>query len=195
MESDNVFDKQLDRQSMIMDAGFEVFLNYGFKRTSMDDIAKVAEISRPALYKSFGNKSEIFRALIVRQMELVGQELQNILDKNLPLGDVLNGMFETAVLEPHRMLKSMRHGEEFLGVKNLLAPDLFEQWAQQSHDAYRAALLHVDGMDENLAGDLATMISNVVHGIKARNIDIELMEKEMAGLQRVVVIAASAQAR
>lgn len=183
---------EFERRSMIMDAGFEVFSNYGFKRTSMDDIAKVAGISRPALYQSFENKADIFRAYIVRLMEKVGLELQHILDQKLPLNSAIEGILEASVLGPHRWLTAMRHGEEFLGASNLLASDVFEQWEQQSRDAYRAALLQVDGVDENLAQDLALMISNVVHGIKARNIGVDKMEEELSGLRRIVVIAARA---
>lgn len=83
----------------------------------------------------------------------------------------------------------MRYGEKFLEIK-LLAPDLFEQWAGQCHDAYRVALLQVSGADKNLAGDLAMMISNVVHRIKVRNINVDKMEEELSGLRRIVVVAA-----
>lgn len=39
------------------------FLNFGFAKTSLDDIAKRANISRPLLYKTFKNKEEIFKAV------------------------------------------------------------------------------------------------------------------------------------
>lgn len=39
------------------------FLNFGFAKTSLDDIAKRANISRTLIYKVFKNKEEIFKAV------------------------------------------------------------------------------------------------------------------------------------
>ena len=41
----------------------KVVLAYGYSRTTMDDIARAAEMSRPALYLLFRNKAEIYRAM------------------------------------------------------------------------------------------------------------------------------------
>ena len=38
----------------------KVFLAYGFARTTMDDIARAADMSRPALYLLFKNKTDIY---------------------------------------------------------------------------------------------------------------------------------------
>ncbi|TIN71546.1 MAG: helix-turn-helix transcriptional regulator, partial [Mesorhizobium sp.] len=47
----------------ILDGAMKVFLAYGFSRTTMDDIARAADMSRPALYLLFKNKTDIFRAI------------------------------------------------------------------------------------------------------------------------------------
>jgi len=52
-------DSRLDQ---IITAALAVFGRYGYQRTSMDQIAKAAGISRPALYQHFGSKDDIFRA-------------------------------------------------------------------------------------------------------------------------------------
>src|SRR5262245_65781694 len=41
-------------------AAFILFCRYGFKRTSMEDIAAEAGLSRAALYLQFRNKEDIF---------------------------------------------------------------------------------------------------------------------------------------
>ncbi len=53
-----------DRRKNIIDAAQEVFLRYGFARTTMADIAKATGLSRPTLYASFPDKAEIFRAVL-----------------------------------------------------------------------------------------------------------------------------------
>lgn len=45
-----------------MAAAGEVFLRYGYARTTMGDIAKAAGMSRPALYLLFPGKEQVFAA-------------------------------------------------------------------------------------------------------------------------------------
>lgn len=52
------------RRAAILVAAFETFCRYGFRRTSMEDIAQAAGLSRAALYLQFANKPDIFRSLI-----------------------------------------------------------------------------------------------------------------------------------
>lgn len=54
------------RRDRIISAAKDVFLRYGHARTTMNDIAEEAGISRPALYLVFPQKDEIFAAIIER---------------------------------------------------------------------------------------------------------------------------------
>ena len=47
-----------------MQTALATFLRYGFRKTSMDDIAREAEISRQALYGHFSDKETLFRQAI-----------------------------------------------------------------------------------------------------------------------------------
>ena len=55
-----------DRQDMILDAAFHAFATYGYRRTTMDDIARGVGLSRSALYLHYRNKEDVFRTLAVR---------------------------------------------------------------------------------------------------------------------------------
>ena len=46
------------KTAAILKSAFQAFATYGFKKTSMDDIAKGAGMSRPAVYLHFKNKSD-----------------------------------------------------------------------------------------------------------------------------------------
>lgn len=48
------------RRAEILQAARWCFLNFGFAKTSLDDIAKRANISRTLLYKTFKDKEDIF---------------------------------------------------------------------------------------------------------------------------------------
>jgi AcrR family transcriptional regulator len=49
------------RQSALLDAAVAVFARYGFRKTSMEEVARAAGVSRQGLYLQFANKEELFR--------------------------------------------------------------------------------------------------------------------------------------
>jgi AcrR family transcriptional regulator len=52
---------QESRLSAVLDAAVGVFARFGYRKTSMDDVARAAGVSRQGLYLSFANKEELFR--------------------------------------------------------------------------------------------------------------------------------------
>jgi len=52
------------RRRLILDAARNCFLRFGYTKTSLEDIAKQAAISRPLIYLKFKSKEEIFAAVV-----------------------------------------------------------------------------------------------------------------------------------
>jgi AcrR family transcriptional regulator len=59
------------KQRALLDAAVGVFARFGFRKTSMDDIARAAGVSRQGLYLLFSNKEELFRRAV--EHSLCGQ--------------------------------------------------------------------------------------------------------------------------
>ena len=53
-----------DRRAEIVRAAVDVFLRYGYARTTMGDIAVAAGVSRPTLYDAFPGKEDVFAAAV-----------------------------------------------------------------------------------------------------------------------------------
>jgi AcrR family transcriptional regulator len=49
------------RQLGVLDAAVTVFARYGFRKASMDEVARAAGVSRQGLYLQFANKEDLFR--------------------------------------------------------------------------------------------------------------------------------------
>jgi AcrR family transcriptional regulator len=64
-----------EKLTRTVEAAGEVFLRYGYARTTMGDIAKAAGMSRPALYLLFPGKEQVFSAAT---MHLAKQRLEEI---------------------------------------------------------------------------------------------------------------------
>lgn len=178
--------KSDDRRASILSAAFESFSNYGFRRTSMEDIAKAAGISRPALYQNFSSKGDIFNGMVQQFLEQACKDMQDQLAQPIGVVEKLDGLFEISLLEPHRMIESLPHGDEVLGLKAEFAQDVFDEWMARSQQAYREALLQEPGLDRDLAEDLAGLMSDTILGMKSRNATVPELESGLARMMRVV---------
>jgi len=58
-------DEAAARRARILTAARWCFLNFGFAKTTFEDIAKRSNLSRTLLYRIFGDKEEIYRAVFV----------------------------------------------------------------------------------------------------------------------------------
>lgn len=52
------------RRRHLLDAALEVFLEFGFRKASMDEVARAAQVSRQGLYLHFPGKEALFRAVV-----------------------------------------------------------------------------------------------------------------------------------
>ncbi|MGW8399580.1 TetR/AcrR family transcriptional regulator [Streptomyces lydicus] len=55
----------------IMDAATQAFLAKGYSRTSMDDIAKLAAVSKQTVYKHFADKEKLFAEIVLATTDQV----------------------------------------------------------------------------------------------------------------------------
>ena len=60
----------------ILDAAIDAFTSRGFDGTSMDDLARAAAVSKPTIYKHFGDKEGVFRAAILATIEDTAAQTQ-----------------------------------------------------------------------------------------------------------------------
>lgn len=56
-----------NRRENLLKAGAQLFARWGFDKTSVDDIAKEAGISKGGVYLEFPNKEALFRAVLYRE--------------------------------------------------------------------------------------------------------------------------------
>ena len=83
------------QREAILKAATATFLRYGFKKTSMDDVAQAAGVSRQGLYLYFDTKDLLFRETLqhlVSHMIFTARSVAE--DGNLSLRDRLLGVFE-----------------------------------------------------------------------------------------------------
>jgi AcrR family transcriptional regulator len=83
------------RRERVLAAALATFARYGYKKTSMDDVARAADISRPGLYFLFTSKENLFRAAVTRALDDDIEAARRALDDTgRPLRDRLIEAFD-----------------------------------------------------------------------------------------------------
>src|SRR3954466_15146619 len=133
------------RRERVLAAALEVFGRYGFRKASMDEIARSADISRQGLYLYFANKDALFRAAVRQELETA-------------LGDAARCLDERGVGLERRVVAAL---DAWLGryVGSMLAPDignLLQNPAMQPDDIVDPARA---AFDARLAAAVAAAMS------------------------------------
>ncbi len=85
-------------EDLILDACDELMVRYGFRKMSMDDVAKKAGLSRRTIYNFFKNKEDLGLSSISRVVQLVFEEMESIASSDAPVDDRLSDVLEERVL-------------------------------------------------------------------------------------------------
>ena len=111
----------------ILDGAMKVFLAYGFSRTTMDDIARAADMSRPALYLQFKNKTDIFRAIAMMVLSRSIEAAKTALAGDGAFAERMMRAIDEALISMMGAVVASPHGAELLDMKSSLG-DLVGCW-------------------------------------------------------------------
>lgn len=76
MEKEHIKQKQKAISHKILGQASQVFSKYGFKKATMDDIAKASGMGKSSLYYYFKSKEEVFEAVVKKEADLLRIELE-----------------------------------------------------------------------------------------------------------------------
>lgn len=68
-----------EMREAIVKVATQIFSRFGFKKTSMDDIAKGLRMGKSSIYYYFRGKEEIFRAVVDQEAEILKEKVEIIL--------------------------------------------------------------------------------------------------------------------
>lgn len=173
----------------IIESAWQAFATYGFRKTSMDDIARGARMSRPAVYLHYRNKEAIFRTLVEMHYAAKIEALADVLQEDAPVETLLGRAIAAQGDEVATLLNSP-HGMELLDAGTSTAPDIvqageaglqrvYSDWLRREAEAGRV----------RLAGDpaeVAATITAALKGIKMTAPDFATYSARAAQLAALV---------
>ncbi len=177
----------------ILEAGFTLFGRYGFKRTSMEDIASEAGLSRAALYLQFRNKEDIFRGLAAGLHERCLKAAEDALSGGGTLTERLQAAVEGKTLPMIEITNSSPHGSELMDETNRLCGDLAAESGRRFQKMLAEAFQRADGTDVYLRSarltpaEAADLFAASIHGLKALDVTPAAFRKRLARFVTVFV--------
>ncbi len=162
----------------------------------MEDIARLAHVSRPALYAHFENKSAIFLALARALMASQLQEAKGELRHSGPIWKRVMSAFEAWSVKPLEMIAAAPHADDIIQAGSGLAADVYREGQGNFRQLLSRALQEATRKGElNLkkagltAAAVADLLVAAATGAKVDWKDTGLYGKRLAGFIRVFAAA------
>lgn len=78
------------KKEQIVEAARKLFTQYGYKKVSMDEIAKEAGVTKKTVYAYFKDKDELFKYFVFEEVDIMKKLVQEVEDRNLPFFDMVH---------------------------------------------------------------------------------------------------------
>ncbi len=114
-------DTKIDNtKDTIINVAKRLFSRFGFHKTSMEEIAKISRKAKGSLYYHFSSKEDLFREVVLNEMNELKKELSVIIEDNsISASDKLKGYF----------MRRMDIMNKALNYHETLKADFFERFS------------------------------------------------------------------
>lgn len=165
------------KQKAILESAWQAFATYGFRKTSMDDIARGAGMSRPAVYLHYKNKEAIFRSLVQFYYDTAVANVSAALAEPGSVSDRIARAFDAQGGELMAAMLTSPHGMELVDAGSLTAAEVVAEGEERLRALY-SAWLEGEVSDGRLrltgaADDVAATMTAALKGIKTTVPDFE----------------------
>lgn len=72
----------MDRRQEILDAATKSFTLFGYKATTIEQVAKIANVGKGTIYTFFANKEELFQEVVLNLIDEMKRETDRSIDSN-----------------------------------------------------------------------------------------------------------------
>jgi len=114
-----------DKRSRILDAAQSLFLRYGVKRTSLDDVVREAGIAKGTLYLYFDSKDALFAAIAERLCAETFKNATEAIAFSSSITSRIVGFLDAYIGSMHRLTAQSPHIAELTESKEALAAAIY----------------------------------------------------------------------
>lgn len=155
------------RRQQIIVAAKRVFSEKGYSKSTMEDIAREAELSPGTLYLYFKNKDELYASLSLRILQYLNIRLEDVkrekdVEPRKKIAAIKEALFDVYQFDP-MILINMFHLQSSETLKNLSSP-LLENITELSRNSLTilSAIFKDDSGQDRYASHHPTAIADIV---------------------------------
>ena len=97
MSTENGSSKRDAVRENILTIAQEIFSKYGYKKTTLDDIANAVRKGKSSLYYYFNSKEDLFQEVVQKEADILRAELSKVLMKNISPEEKLKDYIMTKI--------------------------------------------------------------------------------------------------
>lgn len=186
-----------DKISRVLEAARAVFLRYGFRRVTMQDIADEVGISRPALYLVFSNKEEVFLAAIRDLSAEMIRGIREGLPAHLTIENKLRFAFEIWSIQTYAVMQTSPDARDLIECVHGFA----RQTSNEMNADFEGVLVEIfaplvscslksaDGLSDLDLAQTARLLAASAHGFKDAATSVDDLRRMVHGLITLTVVA------
>jgi TetR/AcrR family transcriptional regulator len=112
----------IDRKKLILEAATKSFSLYGYKATTMDQVAKLANVGKGTIYTFFKTKEELFDDIINSLIADIRFEVESALDETALILDIVNNVLARVheFRESHQLTIKLIQEERDMGTQTVV---------------------------------------------------------------------------
>ena len=122
MSNLSVSSKKDSVREEILTIAQDIFCRYGYKKTTLDDIAQAIRKGKSSLYYYFSSKEDLFQAVINKEADFLKSELAKVVEKNVEPEEKLREYITTKLIT-YRELGNLYNAIQ----KDLVAVEFMDQ--------------------------------------------------------------------
>jgi AcrR family transcriptional regulator len=155
--------KDLNREAILQIAQ-DIFSKYGYKKTTLDDIANAVRKGKSSLYYYFSSKEDLFQAVISKEVEILKEALEKVVFRSL---------------DPEEKLR------EYILTKLTTFRDLANLYNALENDV--AAIGFIEEIKEKNAKDEIRMIKRIlIEGVRRMKFQIDDLNLTAIGISMAI---------
>ena len=154
----------------IADIAMQEFAKYGFRKTTMQDVADAAGVSRQTLYNYVANKDELLKLVARHYFADAIHQCETELAQAKDLSDALDSLINHFVRAPWHVIKSIPEAEEFEATSNdIIGDEIQKANSQKAALVEKTLVKHIEKTKRALCkpDEIAAFFCATAFGIKS----------------------------
>lgn len=147
----------MDRRKEILEAATKSFSLFGYKATTMDQVAKLATVGKGTIYTFFSNKEELFHEIVFTMIKEMKAEKDAVISKDCSFQE-----------NAHRVLMKMLEFRE----QHALLSKLIAEEKEMKTPIVQEVLVKVE---QEIVQYIAESIQNGIDKNEIRQVEVELV--------------------